>query len=318
MKEDQVKEDTERDTSRGHTDASSKRRDADEESSSISDRSSYESRRRHRKKSSKKKHKKESSGRKSHRSSKSSGRKDRMKHRKRSRSYSSASDDEVSYSSDSSVDTYDSRSSDDRRHKKRKKHSSDRKRSSKNKKRSKSKKRKESRSRDKSTTLTTSSSKNQFGKYGILKESDFYSKKEDFEVWLAEVKGISNFNGPKYELMNYFKDYCEDYNTATMPHEKYYNYRKWEMEEYLKKKEKAESQRGRAATDEAQHREKMRIRAEEKRKAELAMVMGSMSKEKVAEMKKQQLLKSEMAHAYKVGDEEKRLKLQRRLEPEQK
>jgi hypothetical protein len=31
-----------------------------------------------------------------------------------------------------------------------------------------------------------------------------------------------------------FKDFIEDYNTASMPHEKYYNYEAWEMNEYRK------------------------------------------------------------------------------------
>jgi hypothetical protein len=34
--------------------------------------------------------------------------------------------------------------------------------------------------------------------------------------------------------MQYFKEFCEDYNTATMPHEKFYNYEAWEMNEYRK------------------------------------------------------------------------------------
>ena len=29
-----------------------------------------------------------------------------------------------------------------------------------------------------------------------------------------------------------FKDFIEDYNTATMPHDKYYNLEAWEMKEY--------------------------------------------------------------------------------------
>lgn len=35
--------------------------------------------------------------------------------------------------------------------------------------------------------------------------------------------------------MKYFKDYIEDYNTATMPSDKYYNYEHWEMAEYRRK-----------------------------------------------------------------------------------
>ena len=37
-----------------------------------------------------------------------------------------------------------------------------------------------------------------------------------------------------FKVMTYFKDFIEDYNTATMPHEKYYNYEAWEMNEYRK------------------------------------------------------------------------------------
>ena len=35
--------------------------------------------------------------------------------------------------------------------------------------------------------------------------------------------------------MEYFKCFVEDYNTATMPHKKYYDYNKWEMKEYQRK-----------------------------------------------------------------------------------
>ena len=117
--------------------------------------------------------------------------------------------------------------------------------------------------------------------------------------------------------MNLFKDYCEDYNTATMPHEKYYNYEKWEMEEYMKKKKEAAAKGG-VISDEAKHLEKLRKQQEEKRRNEMDMVMSSMSRDKIEEMKRQKLIKQEMEHAYKVGDEEKRLRLQKRLEPEEK
>lgn len=102
-----------------------------------------------------------------------------------------------------------------------------------------------------------------------------------------------------------------------MPHEKYYNYEKWEMEEYQKQKMSTQAKGG-VISDEARHIEEMRQKQEEKRKAEMNMVMNSMSKEKIEEMKRQQLLKQEMAHAYKIGDEEKRAKIERRLAPEEK
>lgn len=108
----------------------------------------------------------------------------------------------------------------------------------------------------------------------------------------------------------------EDYNTATMPHVKYYNYDKWEMEEYQRQKNDAAAKGG-IISDEIRHLEEIRHTREEKRKEEMNMVMGTMSKEKIAEMKRQQLLKHEMAQAFKTGDEEKRKKIQKRLEPEE-
>ena len=36
------------------------------------------------------------------------------------------------------------------------------------------------------------------------------------------------------QIMIAFKDFIEDYNTATMPHDKYYNLEAWEMNEYRK------------------------------------------------------------------------------------
>ena len=36
--------------------------------------------------------------------------------------------------------------------------------------------------------------------------------------------------------MLHFKSFIEDYNTATMPHDKFYNYEAWEMAEYERKK----------------------------------------------------------------------------------
>jgi hypothetical protein len=66
---------------------------------------------------------------------------------------------------------------------------------------------------------------------GIVRESDFYTKQQEFETWMREVKNLPDFNGPKWELMDHFKSYCEDFNTCTFPSPKFYNLAKWEMEE---------------------------------------------------------------------------------------
>ena len=170
-------------------------------------------------------------------------------------------------------------------------------------------------------TSTTASSSNAFGKYGIIRESDFMTStklKRNFEVWLDQVRGVpTGTNLTKFEVSNYFKDYAEDYNTATLPHIKYYDYDKWEMEEYNKKKEEATSKKG-AVGDEFEHQELIRKKAADKRRKEFEMVKTMMSKEKVEEMKRQAQLKAEMVNAYRVGDEENLKRLQKKLEPDER
>ena len=122
----------------------------------------------------------------------------------------------------------------------------------------------------------------------------------------------------------------EDYNTATLPHVKYYDFLKWEMEEYARKKKEAHDKATAAAAasgggqdhaavalDELQHKEEMAKRAKQKKLEELRQVTSMMTAEKRAEMKHQAQLRHEMAVAYKTGDEETRKRLQRRLEPEE-
>lgn len=121
--------------------------------------------------------------------------------------------------------------------------------------------------------------------------------------------------------MEYYKEYMEDYNTATLPHLKYYDYDKYEMEEYARKKkeahDKAAEDKNDAALDELRHKEEMAKRAKQKKLDELRQVTAGMTAEKREEMKHQARLRHEMAVAYKTGDEETRKRLQKRLEPEE-
>lgn len=177
------------------------------------------------------------------------------------------------------------------------------------------------------TDQTSSRGTAVFGKYGIINSTDQHSNsriKVSFERWLAEVKGIPDFNGPRHELQEYFAEYAEDYNTATLPHIKYYDYDKWEMDEYSRKKQEAEKVMdgstmniASVAADELRHREEMAERAKRKRLEELKLVQYAMTAEKREEMKHQAQLRHEMAVAYKTGDEETRRRLQRKLEPDE-
>ena len=294
---------------------------------------------RRRKKKSSKKHKKEkySSDEDSSFSSEDGSYRDRKRSKKRKKHSSRKDRDKKkrsrAYSSDES-----SLSDRDRKNDKKHKKSSKRKSSD----------RRKSKIGDKTVDQGGS---NAFGKFGIVKESDFHSStkiKRSFEVWLAEVKGIPqgsnmvssyvmkisyievcsfslkkyliisfNLTKAKWETTEYFKEFAEDFNTATMPHEKFYDYDKWEMEEYNRRKNHANSKKG-AVSDEFKHLEEIRQKAIEKQRQDLDMIKSGMSRDKILDMKNQARMKAEMVCAYRMGDDQKRKRLQRRLEPDEK
>lgn len=162
-----------------------------------------------------------------------------------------------------------------------------------------------------------------FGKYGILKATDYNRMQRTFEIWLAEVKGIHAFTGPKWELQKYFDEYREDYNTVTLPHIKYYNYEKWEMEEYSKnKKEQQEAlmktndhnNSNTVKSDELIHRQEQIKQRQIKQTNETIQLLSTMNKEKVQDMKHQADLRAQMQIAFKTGDKATYRRLKEKLE----
>ncbi|OQR90090.1 hypothetical protein THRCLA_09438 [Thraustotheca clavata] len=153
---------------------------------------------------------------------------------------------------------------------------------------------------------------NDYGKYGILKESDFHTKTVSFQAWLGDVKKIPDFSGPKYEAMELFREYMEDYNTATFPHEKYYDIEKYESKKYRKqqlKRSKHKKSSQSIEEIESAHSQKMREKAEaEKRDFEL--IMKTMDKDKIADMRRQQQLRDQMQMHFKTGNNEEARRLE--------
>lgn len=116
---------------------------------------------------------------------------------------------------------------------------------------------KDKNSKDKKKKKSSSSSKKRrrsgspigaaaaFGKYGVLKESDYDAKRGDFLVWAMEVAKVDPEALPKHEERELFKTYIEDYNTATLPHKKYYDVASYEAKQRAKAAKK-QSVRGHA------------------------------------------------------------------------
>ena len=50
---------------------------------------------------------------------------------------------------------------------------------------------------------------NQYGKYGIIRESDFHRKKRDFEVWCQETQNLPEIPRNHHEALRLFRFYME-------------------------------------------------------------------------------------------------------------
>ncbi|BGP12443.1 hypothetical protein JCM10213_006991 [Rhodosporidiobolus nylandii] len=68
----------------------------------------------------------------------------------------------------------------------------------------------------------------EWGKHGILTEADIYAKPDEFHAWLIGEKMQNVELLSKAKEKDFFKEFMEDYNTGTLPHEKYYDMKKYE------------------------------------------------------------------------------------------
>merc|ERR1711959_87962 len=81
-------------------------------------------------------------------------------------------------------------------------------------------------------------SSNQFGKFGVIKNEDFFNKKPEFLLWAMEVRKENTDQMGQMQMRDLFKEFVEDYNTATMPSKKYYNLQAWDSEMSVKRQKK--------------------------------------------------------------------------------
>lgn len=193
---------------------------------------------------------------------------------------------------------------------------------SKKSKKKKSKKEKKSHKKHKSdrTAVKTAVDQNEFGKYGIVRIEDYYAKQREFEAYMLEVKNMPGvLSAGRGEIMKYFKDFIEDFNTATMPHEKFYNYERWEIMDYERKKREKSSGDTSEFNDEDERKQEIKRMRDEMELKKFNALKKTMASDKSLRdgMRRQEALKSELQLAYKQGDETEKARLERLLAPDE-
>ncbi|KAH7284326.1 hypothetical protein KP509_34G049500 [Ceratopteris richardii] len=156
-----------------------------------------------------------------------------------------------------------------------------------------------------------------WGKYGIIKEIDMWSKRPEFSAWLAEVKKVNLETMPAWEEKQMFKEYMEDFNTATLA-KKYYDLDAYHRRQMIKEARKGISMQPSERTefnDEEQRRQEIRRERELRKEAELEALKHSMRSGMAQAMKEQAQLREEMQYQYRLGNFEAANAIQRRLDP---
>ncbi|CCO35569.1 hypothetical protein BN14_09687 [Rhizoctonia solani AG-1 IB] len=119
----------------------------------------------------------------------------------------------------------DSDASRDRRRRRRREDKEERRRDKKERKREKRERKDKKKHRGKSGAVT-----GQWGQHGIINESHMYEKDAEFRTWLVEECKINPESLSKDATKKQFARFVEDYNTATLPHPKFYNMESYERQ----------------------------------------------------------------------------------------
>ncbi|KAG0086488.1 hypothetical protein BGZ92_008099 [Podila epicladia] len=173
-----------------------------------------------------------------------------------------------------------------------------RKRSSKNKKDRKDRKK----DKKKSKKEKKSHASKAYGTYGILTQADMWNKENEFQAWLMEVKHLNPETIPQTQMKQHFLGFMEDYNTVTMPHEKFYNLAQWEDRQRAIRMGEPLPESKQGMVDLMNDEEQLRMRQRDRRKMNVA-ASGPilMTQSQVQELRKVQNERVEADRLRKMG-----------------
>lgn len=156
-----------------------------------------------------------------------------------------------------------------------------------------------------------------WGKYGIIRDDapEGSRYEPEFQAWMSEVKGLGAAGVAKWELEEYWKTFCEDFNTGTLPDKKYYDLRKWTAEQA---RDAPSRKQERTVFDDEEEMRRERAEMARKREQEVTketlLRMGATNA--IENMRAQELAKQRMVHAWKTGDVGKAEEMLKLFQPE--
>jgi hypothetical protein len=97
-----------------------------------------------------------------------------------------------------------------------------------------------------------------------------WNKESEFQAWLMEVKHLNPETIPQLKMKEHFLGFMEDYNTVTMPHEKFYNLSKWEERQRAIRMGEPVPEEKQGSVDLRNDEEQLRMKQRDRRKVNLA------------------------------------------------
>jgi hypothetical protein len=133
------------------------------------------------------------------------------------------------------------------------------------------------------------------------------------------VKGADLESISRFEEKEFFRTFMEDYNTATLPHRKYYDLEAYERQRAAKTGGASLDLGGERVMfdDEAERRREM---AEERQRQQTERLKAAYEElqttDKASAMREQEMLRAKMALAYRTGNQREAQRLAERLRPD--
>ncbi|CAD8081141.1 unnamed protein product [Paramecium sonneborni] len=159
--------------------------------------------------------------------------------------------------------------------------------------------------------------KNQWGKYGTISNTDMYLKREEFLMWLSDVKKLNIEAITPQEEKKFFEEYVECYNTATFPSKKFYNFKVWFEKEQLKGHLQQAEIEMLTFDDEKEKQKEQQEEKEFQKRQKLQREYQHLHEFKniAIDMQKQKQLQELLRHYFQMGNHEAALKIQKQLNP---
>lgn len=172
-----------------------------------------------------------------------------------------------------------------------------------------------SRSRSRSTRREAKESK--YGKYGVIRETDMYDKRSEFTLWAIEERRVDVEGMSRNREKDLFREFIEEYNTATLPHRKYYDLEKYEREKARRRAQNHPTKERMMFDDEADRRREIEGQKKEEQSKRFKEIYEDLQRgDKAKNMREQELLRQKRDLAYRTGDIEEAERISQRLRPD--